>query len=49
MAVEIRADVKSQVRQCLGFFQLIHRPTGTKNHLYKSQNIAKLETSFQLW
>ena len=34
------ADGKSQVRQCLGFVQLIHRPTRTENRLYKNPNIA---------
>ena len=28
--------------------QLIHRPTRTKNWLYKNPNITKLETSYQL-
>ena len=38
----ISADRKSHVRQCLGFFQLIHRPTRTKNQLqlYKNPNIT---------
>ena len=36
------ADGKSQIRQCLGFVQLIHRPTRTKNQLYKNPNIANL-------
>ena len=30
------------------FVQLIHRPTRTKNQLYKNPNIALLETSHQL-
>ena len=29
--------------------QLIHRPTRTKNQLFKNQNIDQLETSSQLW
>ena len=35
-----RGGRKSQVRQCLGFVQLIHRPTRTKIQLYKNSIIA---------
>ena len=35
-----RADKKSQVMKCLGFFQLILRPTRTNNQLHKNPNIA---------
>ena len=35
-----RADRKSQVRHCLGYCSLIHRPTRTKNQQYKNPNIA---------
>ena len=35
-----RADSKSQVRQCLGFVQLIFGPCWTMNQLNKNPNIA---------
>ena len=36
----IRADGKSQVRQCLGFCSADSWPTRTKNQLHKNPNIA---------
>ena len=40
-----RADRKSQVRQCLGFVQLIFYSLWSMNQLNQNPNIAKLETS----
>ena len=55
LSVHIRGIRNPGVRQCLGFFQLIHRPMRSKNQLYKSKHcltdtsgphgVLKLETS----
>ena len=47
--VLIRADRKSQVRQCLGFCTADFSPVWPMNQQKKNSNIAKLETSHQLW
>ena len=43
-----RADRKAQVRQCLGFVQLIFGPPWPMNQLNKNPNIAYLDTSYRL-
>merc|ERR1719458_1921062 len=43
-----KADRKSEVRQCLGFFQVIHKLMQAKNQLYTNPNNILFETSCQL-
>ena len=43
-----RDDRKSQVRQCLGFEQLIFGPRWPMNKLNRNPKNAQLETSYQL-